>query len=328
MTSWRPRFARGLGTDYAAALASPVGDTEPSWKPKARLALVVPFEHRRIEVIRNLRYASGAGRRHCLDVYRPRSRVTRAPVVMQVHGGAWVVGNKRQQALPLMHHLTANGWICVAPNYRLSPRATFPDHLVDLKSALRWVREHIVEFGGDPEFLVVTGGSAGGHLAALLALTANLAEYQPDFTQVDTSVQACVPFYGVYDFTGRFGGRGADGMGGFIERVVMKKRLAQDPEAFEKASPMSRVHEGAPPFMVVHGTHDSLAPVEGARAFTDALRSISRAPVVYVELPGAQHAFEIFHSLRAQHVVEGAARFLNVVHALHQDMSDLRTRDP
>src|SRR3989442_2578192 len=100
---------------------------------------------------------------------------------------------------PLMLPLAAEGWVCVAANYRLSPRAAFPEHLIDCKLALRWVREHIESFGGDPDFVVVTGGSAGGHLAALVALTANAPEYQPGFEDTDTSVTACVPFYGVYD---------------------------------------------------------------------------------------------------------------------------------
>ncbi len=308
----------GLGADYWTGLSSAAEGAEPPPKARTRLALAVPRARRRVEVTRNIRYAPGAGRRHLLDVYGPRREVAGAPVLMQVHGGAWVMGDKRQQGLPLMHHLAASGWVCVAPNYRLSPRATFPDHLVDLKRALGWVRAHIAEFGGDPEFVVVTGGSAGAHLAALLALTANVAEYEPGFTEVDTSVRACVPFYGIYDFTGRCGGRGADGMGGFIERVVMKKRVADDPEAFEQASPLSHVHAGAPPFMVVHGTHDSLAPVAGARAFRDALRSVSRSPVVYAELPGAQHTFEVFHSLRSEHAVDGVARFLNVVHTRYR----------
>jgi acetyl esterase/lipase len=310
--------AAGLGANDEVSRPSSTEDAEPSSKALTRLALVVPLHRGRVEILRNLRYAPGAGRRHCLDVYRPRSMLAPAPVILQIHGGAWVIGDKRQQALPLMHHLATNGWVCVAPNYRLSPRATFPDHLVDLKAALGWVREHIADLGGNPEFIAVTGGSAGGHLAALLALTANVGEYQPGFTEVDTCVQACVSFYGIYDFTGRFGGRGADGMGGFVERVVMKKRVADEPAAFASASPICRVHEGAPAFMVVHGTHDSLAPVRGARVFAESLRSVSRAPVVYAELPGAQHAFEVFHSLRTEHVVEGVARFLNAVHASYQ----------
>ena len=87
-----------------------------------------------------------------------------APVLLQIHGGGWTIGDKRQQALPLMMHLSRRGWICVAANYRLSPRATFPEHLIDVKQALRWVRENIAEYGGDPGFVAITGGSAGGHL--------------------------------------------------------------------------------------------------------------------------------------------------------------------
>ena len=97
-----------------------------------------------------------------------------------------------------------------------------------MKLALRWIREHIADYGGDPGFVVITGGSAGGHLAALAAFTANDPEYQPGFEDVDTSVAACVPFYGVYDLTGRFGGRGADGMSGLTERLVLRKQLVDD----------------------------------------------------------------------------------------------------
>ena len=228
-----------------------------------------------------------------------------------------------------MYHLAARGWLCVSANYRLSPRATFPDHLIDVKLALRWVREHALEYGANPAFVAVTGGSAGGHLAALLALTPNDVEYQEGFENVDTAVQACVPLYGVYDFTGRFGGRGADGLGGFGERVVLKKRVADDPAAFEKASPIDQVRADAPPFLVVHGTHDSLAPVLAARAFAEALRVVSRMPVGYAELPGAQHAFEVFHSLRADQVVLRIARFLNIVHGAWAGVpgSDGQARD-
>jgi acetyl esterase/lipase len=219
-----------------------------------------------------------------------------------------------------MHHLAAHGWVCVAPNYRLSPRATFPDHLVDVKLTIRWIREHIASFGGDPRFVAITGGSAGGHLASLAAFTGNDPAYQPGFEDVETSVSACVPFYGAYDLTNRFGGRGADGMAGLAERALLKQRLADDRDSFERASPLDRVRADAPPFMVVHGTDDSLVPVEEARAFAAALRARSRAPSVYLELPGAQHAFEIFHSVRSDAVVRGVHRFLTFVH-------DSRARD-
>lgn len=271
------------------------------------------FHHPGVEVIRNLRYAPGAGRRHLLDIYRPRDGVGDAPVLLQVHGGGWVMGDKRQQALPLMTHLASRGWVCVAANYRLSPAATFPDHLVDLKQALRFIRERIAEFGGDPRFVAATGGSAGGHLASLLALTAEDRSLQPGFEEVDTRVQACVPFYGVYDLAGRFGLEHFHAFERFLGRVVLKRRFSEAPEAFRAASPVHRVHADAPPFFVIHGTHDSLAPVEEARAFVAALREVSKAPVAYAELPGAQHAFEVFHSLRCRDTVHAVDRFLAAV---------------
>ncbi len=102
-----------------------------------------------------------AARRLHLDVYRPREAGGGRPVLIQVHGGGWVIGKKDEQGLPLMTHLAARGWVCVAPNYPLSPKATWPEHLVALKQALAWTREHIAEYGGDPSFIAVTGGSAG-----------------------------------------------------------------------------------------------------------------------------------------------------------------------
>jgi acetyl esterase/lipase len=273
------------------------------------------FRHPDVRVVRNLRYADGAGKRHLLDVYMPSDGASGAPVLLQIHGGAWVIGHKRQQALPLMNHLAARGWVCVAINYRLSPKATFPEHLIDVKLAIRWIREHIAEYGGDPRFLAVTGGSAGGHLTALTALTPDDPEYQPGFESIDTRVQAAVPFYGVYDFTDRQGLDPKHGFIGFIERLVLKKKFAVDRDAFERASPMSRVRADAPPFLVIHGTHDSLVPVRDARHFVDLLRAASQAPVCYVELPQAQHAFEIFHSQRTRRIVQGVDRFLTFAYA-------------
>jgi acetyl esterase/lipase len=270
-----------------------------------------------------MQYAPGAGRRHRLDVWRPKDGVERAPVLLQLHGGAWMVGDKREQALPLMLHLAAEGWVTVAANYRLSPRVSIPDQLVDCKLALRWIREHIGEYGGDPDFVVVTGGSAGGHLAALLALTPNDPELQPGFEDVDTSVTACVPFYGVYDLVeafdpqGRAGARG-ELVGQWFARRVAGATLDEDRDRFVQSSPISHVGPHAPPFFAIHGTNDNLVPVEQARRFVAGLREVSCKPVLYAEIPGASHAFEIFHSVRTENVVNGVDRFLAWLHSAHR----------
>jgi acetyl esterase/lipase len=247
-----------------------------------------------------------------LNVYRHKDHRTGCPTLLQIHGGGWVIGTKDQQGIPLMLHLAAKGWVTIAPNYRLSPRATFPDHLVDLKRALAWIREHGEEHGADPGFVVVTGGSAGGHLTALMALTANDPEYQPGFEDVDTSLQAAVPYYGVYDFTNATGMPSIKERNrGLVERLVMKKKYVGNEEEFKKASPLWRVRPDAPPFFVIHGKHDSLVPVEEARLFVQRFREVSQAPVVYAELPGTQHAFDVFPSIRTAHVIRAVQRFVD-----------------
>jgi acetyl esterase/lipase len=311
-------MARALSDGHSngsAGQSHPGIGTQPvpelDWR---QILLPFPIRHPEVERVRDIRYARVNGLNLKLDVYRHRSHPTNCPTLLQVHGGGWVIGSKNEQALPLMTHLAARGWVCVSADYRLSPHATFPDHLVDLKRAIQWIREHGAAYGANPDFLVVTGGSAGGHLSSLVALTANDPEYQPGFEHVDTAVQGCVPFYGVYDFTNRHRLWRHDGLGQILETKILKAALHEAPEAYEKASPLSRVHADAPPFLVIHGDCDTLAVVEEARQFCSALQAVSRNPVRYAEIPGAQHAFELFPSLRTALVIQGVERFVNDLH--------------
>lgn len=258
------------------------------------------------------------GARNTLDVWRHRDlpRDGRAPVLLQIPGGAWMVGSKRGQAHPLMAHLVERGWVCVSINYRLSPRSTWPDHIVDVKRALAWIKAHIAEYGGDPDWVAVTGGSAGGHLCALTALTPNDPRFQPGFADADTSVRAAVPFYGIYDFTGETALHPllAPALGAY----VFKQSRRRFPDTYRDASPMTYLSDDAPPFFVLHGRNDTLVPVEQARAFTARLREVSSSPVAYAELPVAQHAFDIFGSPRAAHTATAVEQFLAEVYALRE----------
>ncbi len=283
--------------------------------------LVFPFllgRRHGVTIQRNVPFARVGGKTLRLDVTRPSAPVpgggARRPAIVQVHGGGWVLGDKREQGLPLLGHMAAQGWVGFNVNYRLSPGVAFPDHLIDLKRGLAWIREHADEYGIDPGFICVTGGSAGGHLAALMGLTQNEARYQPGFEEADTSLAAAVPFYGVYDFTpdGAFGAD-PDIFRKFLEPIVLKAFVEDEPERFREASPVHHVHAGAPPFLVIHGDKDTLAPVEDARVFAERLRAVSQAPVLYAEMQGAQHAFEVFPSPRAAKVIEGVERFLTTL---------------
>jgi acetyl esterase/lipase len=313
-------LVEALGPRYLDRVAAKLRGRLAIPQPLAQILLPFALRHAEVERLRNIAYGPYR-RRSLLDIYRPRGDRRGCPVLVQVHGGAWVIGDKDRQGLPLMIHMASLGWLCVAINYRLSPRATFPDHIVDVKRALAWVKANIAGYGGDPDFVVITGGSAGGHLCALAALTPNDPEYQPGFEEADTSVAACVPFYGVYDFTNRKGvGRGD--LRAFLSRLVIKRPFEEARDVFDRASPMSRVNEGAPPFLVLHGTHDTLVPVAEARLFVELLRARSKQPVAYAELPGTQHAFEVFASARTGHVVRGVARFLAWVYAGYLEQRD------
>ena len=305
-----------LADDYVARLdpAPTKADLATPWR---NVALPFTYKHPDVQRIRDVNYTDATDNpRLRLDIYKPREAGSNRPVLVQIHGGGWVIGKKDEQGLPLMTHLAARGWVCVAPNYPLSPKATWPDHLVALKRAIAWTREHIAEHGGDPSFIAVTGGSAGGHLAAMVALTADDPSYQPGFEDADTSVQASVPFYGPYDLANVLETKaGGNRLDYFLARTVFKTK---DRSVFESATPLLHTRADAPPFFVIHGARDSLAPVEEARELVARLREVSKEPVVYAELPGAQHAFDVFHSIRSAHVIRGVERFLRWVHATRE----------
>jgi acetyl esterase/lipase len=303
-----------LGSDYRRRMAP--GLAQPADVPLSRSRVAIPRRGgwRRYRSARNVVYGD-AGRRNQLDVWRRSDLASdaRAPVVVQIPGGAWVMGRKEGQAYPLLADLAERGWVAVAINYRLSPRATWPDHIVDVKRAIAWVKANIADHGGDPGFVVLTGGSAGGHLCALAALSINDPLFQPGFEDADTTVQAAVPFYGVYDFTNR-DNTGRPDLPDFLAKKVMKSQLLDDRDRWDAASPVTRVRADAPPFFAIHGSNDTLVPVKQARAFAAALRKESDNPVVFAELPLTQHAFDTFGSIRTWHTVHAVERFLAVVY--------------
>ena len=308
-------LTEALGADYVEQLdeAPTPADLAIEWR-----RLLNPFAFGRaarragVRVQRDVPFAP-FGKRGMLDIYTSENTPSSgAPVLLQVHGGAWVIGTKEQQGLPLMQHMAAKGWVCVAINYRLAPRDRWPAQIEDVKRAIAWVKENIADHGGDPDYLAITGGSAGGHLTALAALTPDEPEFQPGFEDADTSVQVAVPHYGVYDWSGESGNRNVE----LMRDLFLAKRVVQRPydaarEVYERATPLLRVTPDAPDFYVVHGSHDTLVGVHQARELVRRLRDISKRTVVYTELPGAQHAFDIFPSIRSQHVVKAIDRYLH-----------------
>lgn len=250
-----------------------------------------------------------------LDVWRPTELPsTPAPVLLFVPGGAWVHGSRMLQGYALMSHLARQGWVCLSIDYRVAPHHRWPRHITDVKAAIAWARANVDKFGGDRNFVTIAGSSAGGHLAALAGLTPNHPDLQGDLPDgSDTSVDAVVGIYGRYDWEDRTTAERVRFVD-FLERVVVKRKIDRHPEIFRLASPIAQVHPEAPPFLVIHGTGDTVIPVAQARSFVDHLKAVSHAPVGYVELPGAGHAFDMTDGARAGSMATAIGLFLNQIH--------------
>jgi acetyl esterase/lipase len=294
---------RQAGVDVPGSTGTAHGGRRPAGVLSGRTA------RRRYRQVADISY-SEHGPFGTLDVWH-RSDLPldgRAPVLLQVHGGAWQTGDKVGQAEPLLGYLAERGWVCVTVNYRLAPASRWPAMVVDVKRAIAWTREHIAGHGGDPDFIAITGGSAGGHLAALAALSPNDPDYQPGFAEVDTALAAAVPLYGVHDFT-----RDRQGLFALLEGKIIGTSFAEDERTWRQASPALRVGADAPPFFVVHGSTDAIVGVEQSRRLVDALRAGSPSAVGYAELPHAQHGFDTIATARTAHTVDAVYRFLTEV---------------
>ena len=250
-----------------------------------------------------------------LDVWRRKDLPAQpAPVLIFVPGGAWVHGRYVGQGSALMSRLAEQGWVCLAIDYRVAPHHRWPRHIIDVKTAIAWARANVDKFGGDRDFVAVAGCSAGGHLSALAGLTSDDSQHEAKLPEgADTAVDAVVGIYGRYDWEDRSTAERARFVD-FLERVVVKRSIARHPEVFRDASPIARVHRNAPPFLVIHGSKDSVIPVEQARSFVDRLRSVSHSLVGYLELPGAGHGYDLIDGERAGAAAHAAALFLNQVY--------------
>jgi acetyl esterase/lipase len=206
----------------------------------------------------------------------------------------------------MIHRLLEAGWVVLDIRYPLSPAATFPDHLVGVKRAIAWARANSTQLGVDPGRIAISGGSSGAHLAALAALTADNRALQPGFEQSDTSVFACVPFYGIFDLLVRNPTR-YDWP--FVARHVLKAGAHERPDLYALASPLDQIHPSAPPFLVVHGEYDSIVLAAESRHFVAALES-SQVEVRYEEIGGAQHGFDAIASIRTRAVGAMCAEWL------------------
>lgn len=291
---WLQICARTARPAMEAALGSALGDR---WRATIRAELaahvstitpwlagiLLPFQrrHRMVQRVRDLSYGPHPSA-HRLDLYRIPASSAGRPILIHFHEGGFVRGRKSREAVTLLNQLASHGWLCISADYRLRAEAVFPNPLVDAKRVIAWAREHALEHGADPAQIFLLGCSAGGHMAVSAALTPNQSRFQPGFEHVDTTVAGVVSIYGY------LGAR------------------TDDPAS----SPVALARPDAPPMLLIHGRNDTVVPPEASKAWAKTLRSRSCSPVAYAELPHAQHAFDLFASVRARVVAHTVEAFL------------------
>jgi acetyl esterase/lipase len=233
-----------------------------------------------------------------------------------VPGGAWVHASRRYQGHTLLAHLAERGWLCLAIDYRVAPRHRWPRHIMDVKAAIAWTRANAGSFGGDPTFVTIAGASAGGHLATLAAVSPGDPVFDSELAGIDTAVDVAVSLYGRYDWEDRSTPERARFMG-FLEHLIVRETQRSAPEVFRSASPIARIGEDTPPMLIVHGGADSVIPVGQARDFVEQLRLRSPSFVGYLEMPGAQHGFDLIDGARTGVACSAIGRFLDAMYREH-----------
>jgi len=228
-----------------------------------------------VRAVRDLAYVPGGHERQKLDLYLPEKSAGPLPVVLWIHGGAWLMGSKDN--CPVVF-LATHGYAVASVGYRLSMQALFPAQIEDCKAAVRWLRANAKEYGLDTNRIGAWGASAGGHLVALLDTTGGMRDFDVGENLDQSSrVQAVVDFFGPADLL-KLGEQ--SGTNSVInhdapdapEARLIGGRLKDNPDKANRASPVTYVSKDAAPMLIVHGDADPLVPHEQSEELYDALK--------------------------------------------------------
>jgi acetyl esterase/lipase len=230
-------------------------------------------------------------RKEKADLYQPASNPTgaRRPAVVIIHGGGWTGGDKEAaREINIGTNLALNGYVGLSINYVLAStnkavsKATWPQNLHDCMTAVRWLRKNAERLQVDPQRIGVIGGSAGGHLAAMLAVTGEKDGLDPKgpYGEFSCRVQCAVDLYGPADLSGH------------RDISMLGKSRADGPELYRAASPVTYVDKNDPPILIIHGTADKTVDIAQSKLFAAKLKEAgARHELVIVE--GAPHTFHL-----------------------------------
>jgi acetyl esterase/lipase len=238
-------------------------------------------------------------RREKLDLYLPDHRPagTSSPAVLIIHGGGWSGGDKSaHREFVTGTALAAHGYACASVEYMKEPGKRWPTNLFDCKNAVRWLRANAARLQIDPTRIGVIGGSAGGHLALMVAYTPDVTELEPTapYPGLSDSVAACVDMYGISNIatrqkTDRHGNPTGEH---FTTCALFSQSTTAAPAKYKLASPVTHVRPSSPPTLIIHGTGDTTVDRDQSREL-DRLLTSKNVEHQLIELPGVNHAFTL-----------------------------------
>lgn len=254
----------------------------------------------------NIVYGTGGGTPLELDLYSPDYLSGPVPGIIFIHGGGWRSG-KRQDYKFYTTRFAKHGYVVATVSYRLKEAGYFPNCVEDVKCAVRWMRANAEKLHVDPDRIAVIGGSAGGHLSMMAGYSSDVAEFEGTGGNegVSSAVQAVIDIYGPADFT-MPANRDHDLLTGFMQGTY-----EQVPEKFVKASPITYLDPSDPPTLIIHGTIDSLVPVEQSDLLAEKFQEMGKM-YWYDRIDGWPHAMDIANPVN-QRVEEVSIAFLKEV---------------
>ena len=290
------RYCTGLVASFvwaAIATGAAAQTTKPTKKP------TLPPAPAGVVIEQDLEYLD-PGRAERLDLYRPAERPADGKLlggIVMIHGGGWVGGDKAAAREFNMGTTFAKaGYVCVSVNYMMDAGKRWPTNLLDCKNGVRFLRKHAAKYHIDPDRIGVIGGSAGGHLALMVAYTTDMPMLEPasPYPGISSRVGAVVNLYGITNVMTR---RKTDPDGTPIGEPREKTALftasrTEDPELWKMASPVSHVSKDSPPTLILHGTKDETVDRDQATELAARLRDVG-ATHELILIPDVGHTFDL-----------------------------------
>jgi acetyl esterase/lipase len=241
-----------------------------------------------VSVERNLEYGKGGDIALKLDLYSPKELKEPVPGVIFIHGGAWK-GGYRQMYHYYCTKFAERGYVAATISYRLTGDAPFPAAVEDAKCAVRWLRANAKQFHVNPEKIAVAGGSAGGHLALMVAYAPDAPELEGKggYGDVSSRAQAVVSLYAPTDLTAE-----SARTEGVVVRFLGGKTIEEEPDLYKLASPISHVTKDDPPTLLLHGSIDDTVTIDQSELLVEALQK-SGVKFEYDRVEGWPHAMDL-----------------------------------